>query len=244
MKSVYLDYPSNEYYVDDVGFAAIFQLVKAHQLCQKEKHPFSEENPCVGRNLCLQHLLQNHRSLTFLDVMRTDLYGRKIYRYLDKAGYIFTSTEDSSDDASKDLDESLNYHGFVPPKTVTFRDRTVEYNDYYATLFGNVNTASVIVMSFDKRGSETVKGQFLLYNDGTHKELAKRGEHKQLFTRSQALLEATKDTEGTYHLPNGSTTTLLTDEDCYPLISQLESAMFDVIRKIANATVPKEEVPV
>jgi hypothetical protein len=121
MKSVYLNYSYDEYCVTDEGYQAILQLVKTHQLCQKECHAFSEENPCVGKNLCLKHLLQTHHGLTFLDVLRTDLYGRKSYRYLDTAGYIFTSTEDSSDDVSRDLDETLRYHGFVPPKTVSYR---------------------------------------------------------------------------------------------------------------------------
>jgi hypothetical protein len=132
---------------------------------------------------------------------------------------------------------------------VAYRDRTVAYNGYYATLFGHVDTASVIVLSFEKKSSETVKGQFLLYNDGTHKELAKRGEHKSLFTRAQALLGATKDEAGYYHLPSGTTTSALYEEDSYPIISQLESAMFDVMcqfqqpRSANGETASKEEVP-
>src|SRR5713226_4748714 len=178
MKSVYLDYSYNEYYVDEESYQEIVRLVKASQLCKRDWHPFSEDNPCVGKSLCLEHLLQGQTSLTYQGVEHTDIYGRRIYRYLDQEGYIFLSTEDSSTEASKSLQETLVHYSSFPPKTVTYRERTVEYDSYYATLYGTIATSSVIVLSFDKRSTEIVKGLYLLYNDGTHKELAKRGEHK------------------------------------------------------------------
>src|SRR4051812_46123542 len=124
MESVYLRYPSNEYSVSDDAYQQIVRLVNAHKLCLKGRHPYSEDNPCVGRNLCQEHLLQQHSGMTFLGLLRTDYSGRRVYRYINKEGFIYTSTEDSSTELEKDLDETLAYHGFVPPKEVTYRDRT------------------------------------------------------------------------------------------------------------------------
>jgi hypothetical protein len=145
-------------------------------------------------------------------------------------GYVYESTEDSSEQALRDVSETLTFYGFTPPKTVETRGKTVEFYSYYATLHGDLKTASVIVMSYSQ-ASEKVKGLFLLYKNGKTIPLSKRGEHKTLYTRAEELVEASKDTRGEYHV-GGYSHYGRYDADTYHIISQLESAMYDVTRKL------------
>jgi hypothetical protein len=148
-------------------------------------------------------------------------------------GYVYESTEVSSEQAQRDVVETLTFYGFTPPKSVESRGKTVDFSPYYATLHGDLRTASVIVMSYNQY-SEKVKGLFLLYKNGKTIPLSKRGEHKSLYTRAEELVEASKDTRGEYHI-GGSSHYGRYEVDTYHIISQLESAMYDVTRKLQNS---------
>ncbi len=73
---------------------------------------------------------------------------------------------------------------------------------------------------------------FLVYRGGTYNELTKKnGEMKLLLQRAQEAMEATKDEEGWYHV--GSYPTKRPSEaSLYEIISQMESAMYDVQVKL------------
>jgi hypothetical protein len=237
MNSVYLESKYNEYLLDDEAYQQVEAIVQANKHClhdYQNRHRYTAENPCVGKNICLEHLLLKQRNLTQLDIVGVTSNNRSIYYFLDVQGYVYESTEDSSEQALRDVSETLTFYGFTPPKTVETRGRTVDFYSYYATIHGDLKTASVIVMSYSQ-ASEKIKGLFLLYKNGKTTTLSKRGEHKSLYTRAEELVEASKDTRGEYHV-GGYSHYGRYDADTYHIISQLESAMYDVTRKLQNGS--------
>jgi hypothetical protein len=232
MNYVYLDSKYDEYLVDDDAYAQIVAIVKAHKHCMhdyRNRHPYSVENPCVGKNICLEHLLEKQTNLTRLAVIGSNA-DRPVYYFVDTQGYVYTSIEDSSDEARKDVLETLSFYGFTPPQTVESRGKTVDFYSYYATLHGDLRNASVIVLSY-QHAQEKVKALFLLYKGGKTVAFQKRGDHKTLYTKAEELVEATKDANNEYHV-GGYSHYGRYESDVYEIISQLESALYDVTRKL------------
>src|SRR5207302_551794 len=121
MNYVYLESKYNEFYLNDEAYAQIVAIVQANKYCMydyRDRHPYTKDNPCVGKNICLEHLLQKQRNLTRLDVVGTNA-DRPVYYFTDTQGYVYTSIEDSSDEARMDMLETLSFYGFIPPKTRT-----------------------------------------------------------------------------------------------------------------------------
>src|SRR5436853_3555538 len=101
MSYVYLDSKYNEFYLDDEAYQQIVAIVKAHKLCMfdyRERHPYTKENPCVGKGMCLEHLLRKQPTLTHMEITWTTSDGAGVYYFTDEAGYVYTSTEDSSEE--------------------------------------------------------------------------------------------------------------------------------------------------
>src|SRR5438270_13173081 len=241
MNYVYLESKYNEFYLNDEAYAQVVAIVQANKYCMfdyRDRHPYTKENPCVGKNICLEHLLQKQRNLTSLDVVATNA-DRPVYYFTDTQGYVYTSIEDSSDEARMDMSETLSLYGFTPPKTVESRGKMVDFYSHYATLHGDLRSASVIVMSY-QQSSEKVKGLFLLYKGRPAVELHKRGDHKALYTRAEALVEESKDANNEYHI-GGTSHYGRYESDTYEVISQLESAVYDVTRKLQNGNKEAEE---
>ncbi len=235
MNYVYLDSKYNEFYVDDETYAQIVAIVQANKFCMddhRNRHPYTTDNPCVGKNICLEHFLAKHQHLTRLEIVGETTGKASIYYFVDQQGYVYTSTEDSSDDARRDIVETLSYYGFTPPTTIAGRGKMVNFYSHYASLYGDLKTASVIVLVYNQ-SSEKVKGLFLLYKNAPAVELHKRGDHKILYTRAEELVEASKDSHGKYHI-NGHSHFGSYASDIYEVISQLESAMYDVTRRLQN----------
>ncbi len=233
MKYVYLDDKHNEYSIDDDAYQEIVRLVQANKLCvyrYSERHPYSEDNPCVGKGLCLQHLLLKQNTLTYVGSKGVNSDNRHLYRFLDSKGYVYETIEDSSEEATRSIIDTLAYYGFTPPATVGYRERSESFLSFYATLHGDLRSASVIVLSY-AHYSDKIKGLFLLYKDGPAKELNRKGEQKALFTRADELVEASKDIHGEYHIGETPHSGRY-ESDTYEVISQLESAVYDVIRRL------------
>src|SRR5207237_4559481 len=227
MNYVYLESKYNEFYLSDEAYAQVVAIVKANKHCMydyRDRHPYTKENPCVGKNICLEHLLQKQRNLTRLDAVGSNA-DRPMYYIVDTQGYVYTSIEDSSDEARKDVLETLSFYGFTPPKTVESRGKMVDFYSHYATLHGDLRTASVIVLSY-QQSSEKVKGLFLLYKGGQAVELHKRGDHKTLYAKDEELVEATKDANNEYNI-GGTSHYGRYESDNYEVISQLGSGGLD-----------------
>src|SRR6266581_7159025 len=229
MNHVYLNSTYNEFSVDETTYEQIVALVQANKQCTfdyHEIHPYTQENPCVGRSICLTHLLKKHPNLVYSGQSRVEKDNSRTYTFLDTQGYVYTSTEDSTQEMKRNLTATLAYYGFTPPEKVTARGKSTDFSPYYATLYGDLHTASVIVLSYHHY-SEKVTGVFLLYKNGSTKELNKKSD---LYARSEELVKAT--------LPKNGQTWL--EIDVYKVISQLESALYDVTRRLQNDNVSKE----
>ena len=241
MTYVYLDTKYHEFFIDEETYAQVVALVQAHKQCTysyKHRHLYTEENPCVGRNICLEHLLEKQKHLAYAGSLALDSDTRRIHRFVDSKGMIYTSTEDYSEEAKEDLVATLTYYGFTAPETVASRGKAVSFSSYYARLHGDLHTASVIVLSYNHY-SEKIKALFLLYKHGQPVELHKRGDQKALFTRAEELVEASKDAHGDYHI--GTPHAGRYESDVYEVISQLESAIYDVTRKLQNSAKRTDE---
>ena len=187
MTYVYLGSKYNEFVVSDEAYAQIVALVKANKLCtykMSERHPYSAENPCVGKGICLEHLLKRQPNLSRLDIVTVSGDNQLIYYYTDPKGYVYTSVEDSSEEARRDVQETMNFYGFTPPGMIQSRGKAVSFYSYYATLYGDLPTASVIVLVYHQY-NEKVKGTFLLYKNAPCKELTKRSD---LYAKACALV--------------------------------------------------------
>src|SRR5438552_18895293 len=122
MSYVCLDGKYNEYFVDDETFAAIVSLVQQHKCCLFDfhnRHPYTQDNPCVGKNICLEHLLQKQTQLSKLDVQGLTSDNKAIYYFVDKRGMVYTTTEDSSTEASESLTDKQSYYSLTLPQPCT-----------------------------------------------------------------------------------------------------------------------------
>jgi hypothetical protein len=241
MSYLYLDTKYNEFFVNEEVYEQIVALVQANKQCLKDyrnRHAYTADNPCVGKNICLTHLLEKQPNLTRLEATGITSDGRNIYYFVDRQGYVSTSTEDSSDEARRSLSDTLSYYGFIPPKTVESRGKSVAFNEYYAYLHGDLTTASVIVLVYNQtQTSDKVRGLFLLYKGNPPKELTKRS---NVYHHAEELVEATKDESGHYHI-GGNVHNARYNADVYEVISQLESAIYDVTRKVQNSAKRTDE---
>src|SRR2546421_9884103 len=185
MNYVYLESKYNEFYLSDEAYAQVVAIVQANKYCMydyRDRHPYTKDNPCVGKNICLEHLLQKQRNLTRLDVVGTNA-DRAMYYFVDTQGYVYTTIEDSSDEARKDVLETLSLYGFSPPKTVASRGKMVDFYSHYATLHGDLRSASVIVLSY-QHAQEKVKALFLLYKGRPAVELLKSAAPTEIYTKA------------------------------------------------------------
>ncbi|MBV9688973.1 MAG: hypothetical protein JO202_04595 [Ktedonobacteraceae bacterium] len=228
-KYVFLDSTSYEYVVDEETYKQIASLVKAGKRCNstyRDHHPYTLENPCVGKGICLQHTLLKHPNLSYMNPFGEDTDGNAIYRFVDTKGYVYTSTENISNEPHEDMRETLGHYGFEPPETIESKGRVVDFRTYYARLHGDLRTASVIVLSYNQ-DTEKVKGLFLLYKHGPTKELSKKSD---VYRHANELVESTKMPDGSY-LINGNRQYAKWESDVLDVVSQLESAVYDVTLK-------------
>lgn len=238
MSYVYLDSKHDEFFVDEETYTTIAALVKDHKQClydYRNRHSYTPENPCVGKAICLEHLLQKQSHLVYAGQVGMDSGNRCIHRFVDVKGLIYTATEDSSEDAKPNTLETLAYYGFTPPVKITVRGKSVDFYAYYANIHGDLHSASVIVLSYNQY-SEKIKGLFLLYKHGPTKELSKKSD---VYRRAEELVEQSKDAHGEYHI-GGRTHFNRYEADVLEVISQLESAMYNVTLSLQNGMKTQE----
>jgi hypothetical protein len=84
---------------------------------------------------------------------------------------------------------------------------------------------------------------FLLYKHGGYKELTKRREGKVLLERATAMLERTKLPNG-YYLIDRQEQSRIWDSDIYKVISQMETAMYNLSLQFALPGDQEHPVPV
>lgn len=233
LKSVYLDYSSREFYVSEEGYEAICELIKQHQLCGKCRQPIDEgDHLLVGKNLGLSCLLRKQPELTFIGLVATDTDGDITYAFTDADHVVYTIQANHGDEAKKDIYSSVQRAGFPIPDTyIPFKgdkDKPVQLNRHDWSVYGKL-AQSVIVLDYHEYYGDRIRATFLSYKEGEVVELNKRNStHKQLFERARLVVESTK--KGNYYNLNGYEFSTITDATIYPIIAQMESAVYDVQR--------------
>jgi NADPH-dependent 7-cyano-7-deazaguanine reductase QueF len=235
MKTVMLDYASKEFTVTEEGYALIRALIQQHQLCDKCRQPIDEDtHRLVGKNLCLACLLTHQPDLTFVGIEQEHDDGETTYSYVDTDGIVYTSRSDYSEQAKKDIYSSILRAGFpVPEVYKPFKaEEAVKLNRSDWTIYGKL-TASVIVLDYHEYYGQRLRATFLSYKGSQVVELTKRNStQKQLFERAHAVVESTK--HGSYYHLDGYELSQRFDSTLYPLIAQMEAAVYDVQRQFAQ----------
>lgn len=247
MKSVYLNYTSNtsEYYVSEEDYRNVIRpmvmKLRVCSTCRRYYDGDTEFRPCVGLRICMECFLRKHPELRFLEVKSVDDDGEATYAFIDNEGNIYISRENYSDSPSKDISYTLRQHSFTLPERHKPSKATEEIrlHSSYFTIYGDLNTASVLVADYGDY-SEKHHCTFLLYKNGGYKELTKRGEGRVLFERATVVLERTKLPNGDF-LIDGRKQSRIWDSDIFKVISQMETAMYNISLQFALPV--REEQP-
>jgi hypothetical protein len=178
-------------------------------------------------------MLKKHPSMQLLEVKSVNDDGEATYTFIDQSGQVYISTENSSDDLSQDIGYTLKQHGFILPERYTPHKATEEIplSASRFTIHGDIQTASVLVADYID-SSDKIYLTFLLYKSGGYKELTKKREGKVLLERAEEMLYRTRLPDG-YYLIDGHKQSKIWQSDIYKLISQMETAMYNISMQFA-----------
>ena len=229
MKFIYLDSKYHEISVSDEAYALIEALVMSNRVCKRCSQPFTDENPLVAENECLSCFLtqESNKLLRFVGKLSDSPSGYSTYQFLDPKGYIHLSYT-SSNKCEQSNFYTIRYWGFPVPTTLTRGNVDKILNSSNWHIYGNFRQNKAIVIKYHEYYGDHLVVAFLVYRDGRIIELNKRkGDIQRLFKRAREKLEATKDSQGAYHLGNDWTTYHIEDGQLYPVISELASANYE-----------------
>ncbi len=236
MKFISLDRRASELAISDDGYEQVLALIQASLVCGKCQLPYTEDNPCVGSNLCLSCLLVKQSQLTFMGrgMAPDGREGEPTYWFVDENGYVFLAVAGLSTEAERSIYHTLQHWDFpVPTDYVGPKGETKLWQSYW-NIYGQVNQASVVVIEYSQNYGDRLRVAFLSHKNSVCKELTKKDpEGKRLLKQAREMVEATKDAEGYYHV-NGSEVSQLLDTHTYGIISALESAVYNVQLSFTN----------
>jgi hypothetical protein len=232
MKTIYLDqWHTSPLIISDEGFAHISSLISQYLVCGTCEQAYSQQNPQVGQNICLSCLVMRQHDLTYVGPGEPDEAGRAIFIFLDKEGYVYSSIAGASEKAVKDVYRTMVHWGFPVPTTYTTAQGEIPLHRSDWRLHGDLWEASVIVAEYEGHRPSLA---FLLYKEGTYKELSKRdSETKWLLQRARETINATRGQDGRYHVGAYPTYTIF-DSQVYAVVSAMESAVYEVQHRIRS----------
>lgn len=246
-RTVMLERVSKDFFVTQEGFEQIRSLITQYQVCKDCGELMDQaDHLLIGKNWCLDCVLRNHPQLRFLGPRETDSDGDALYEFVDESGMVFISRANSSTDVQDDVVGALERLGFpVPRRHKPHKwESEVELKQGDWKYYGKLEQ-SVIVLRY--RESDLTL-EFLSYKDSTSVELTKRVPYKQLFERARQIVESSRRPNGKYYI-NGYEQSQIYEETLFPIIAQLESAVWDVQRQFMSTppgyqqdTAPEEEV--
>jgi len=237
MESVYLRYTSNtnEHYVSQEDYLNVVRplIMKLRRCAKCEEYFDADNNPCVGKRICMKCLLKKHPDYHFLEVTSIDKDGEQTFAFLDPAGKVYTIHENHSDDLSEDILHTLKQNGFLSVPTEHTPFKSTEPVKLWVSKFkvyGDVSRNSVVVLNYSDTW-EKHHFTFLLYKHGNYKELTKRGEGKVLYEKAVGMIEKTK--RGSYYYIDGQQRGQIWDGDIYETIAKLDSMLYDLSLQFA-----------
>ena len=209
---------------------SVLAFIRQHQICQKCRSSVNETGHDLVGRYCLQCVLEAHPELSYLGYDHTDTDNRPVYRFRSDNGSIFTSTQGLTEAPSEDVALALRETGFTLPETFKPFKATQEEKlfDHYWKYYGNITNSVLVLEYHDKYSHGGVYAVFLVYKDGETVEFSKRTTlYKNLMDKATKAAERTKR-HGEYHINGTNNIVRLTDETLYPIVSALESAVYDV----------------
>lgn len=246
-RTVMLERVSQDFFVTQEGFEQIRALITQYQVCKDCGELMDQaDHLLIGKNWCLACVLRKHPQLRFLGPREMDSDGDTLYEFVDESGMVFISRANSSTDVQDDVVGALERLGFpVPRRHKPHKwESEVELKQGDWKYYGKLEQ-SVIVLRY--RESDLTL-EFLSYKGSTAVELTKRVPYKQHFERARQIVASSRRPNGKYSI-NSYEQSQISEETLYPIIAQLESAVWDVQRQFMDTppgyqqdAAPEEEV--
>jgi len=218
---IYLDHHnSSPISITTDAYIRIKQLIEESRACFNCGAPFTDENPRVALNKCLQCVLDKHHSFTYIGTAKSGDYGN-YYAFLDNDGYVHTTYtgNDDSNPPKSDYD-TMKYYGFPTLASYSNKEQEKPLDRSYWHIYGNFRENEVIVATYHSSYAG-LSLAFLSCKDGTITEINRRmKEYRELFKAAKAVAEATKDDKGFYHLGEHSSTELY-ESQLYAIIADI-----------------------
>jgi hypothetical protein len=201
--------------ITDEGYEALLTLIKTYSVCRKCKRLYTEANPKVALNQCLECFLKQNPSLRYIKIASDENSSEEISLFLDPNGYIEYIPRHSHEQPwlHRSITRTLEYWGFpLPPKTISIQGRAVKVEEYWR-IFGDIQTANVLVLYYEHFDGTSLEKPhlmvaYLTYKDGRFMLVNEHQEDMQaMFEKAREKLEATKDDRGNYrpkNLENGT----------------------------------------
>lgn len=189
--------------VSEEAYKQICLIVALGMVCGKCGRPYDEHFPIVAYNLCLECFQKKHSSkkLTYVGLFSKDDRGYETHSFIDPNGYIYLSGTSSEHDPYESNYETLKYWSFPVPSKIVRDEKEIELSTWHWKIYGDLRNNSVLFIEYDPRygGEPTVA--FLTARYGETEEFNRRkGKHRKLYNEAKAIIEASKDKNGYYHV--------------------------------------------
>lgn len=229
MQTVYLTRWHDEpLVISDEGLQHMFTLVQQYLVCETCGQTYGENNPQVAQNLCLSCLVMRQKDLVFAGPNGGDEKGRTMFTFLDTEGYVYVATAGYSEKAVKDTRRTLVHWGFPFPATYKTGQEEITLYPHDWKIHGDLRGASVIVLEYNHYSPPRFSAVYLSYKADAYRELTKRdGEMKRLLQRARETVEATRGSDGQYHIGNHATSEIWNSQ-VYEVVSAMESAVYNI----------------
>ena len=219
-------------FITDEGYEALLHLLKVNSVCRNCSRLYTDSNPKISLNYCLECYTKTNRSLHFVKIERDDASGEERALFLDPYGYIEYTNCNSADPTPfrrRSIARTLEYWGFpLPPNVIMVQSREITVEPYWH-IFGDIQTANVLVLYYEhydgtSPGKPHPVVAYLTYKDGRLILVNENQEDMQvMFKKIREELEATKDDRGYYrpkkprewHRNRYYTTSIMRNEDIY-----------------------------
>lgn len=216
-------------HIGEESVDTVLEIIKQHQICQKCRTSVHQAGHDLVGRYCLQCVLDEQPTLTYMGYDHTDTDNRPVYRFRSEDGSIYTSTAGLTEKPSEDVALALREAGFTLPTTFTPFKATHEeaLSDHYWKYYGKITNSVLVLEYHDKYTRGGVYAVFLAYKQGETVEFSKRTTlYKNLMDKATKAAERTKR-HGVYNITGQRNVVRLTDEVLYAVVSMLESAIYD-----------------
>jgi hypothetical protein len=240
-----VSFDGREVAITSAGYQQMKAIIAAQAVCQECRERYTAERPNVALNCCLSCYLQMHPDASFIREEKGS------FLFLDTAGHVHYShtTQRPGEYATSETD-TLDYWGYPRPQTAADFGASpgFTYWRYKFGMHGHPGTSAAMVLAYTYYDSQEEPEEgtrreyvFLSIRHGNLTLLERRLKAtRDLFKQARARAEATKDSEGCYHLGNGPQS-WIHESNLYPFIAQIKSEEYAAAHPQPENTPTSEE---